>query len=412
MPVSKRDLIDAFPNSDLTFLLAVLFSSGYASFPDLDALCRTMTTQSDCVATYALEKDPFYALSCIWVYDTPSSLEEESYVETRVGGLVAVFPATISKFCSTKFTFTLDKTAVGRYALFANVLSGPQVIKDYYPYFFEAQTIFSAATCITASTCNTTTTFPENYSAVAPFNAMVVTQDFMFKDSKLIAMLRNNSTLDKESTIRFRIQASKTRCNTLPEYPPATPAISDEVKFGTSDFFDFKGVTADHYFLTTYKTYLVSNVTGVQYRVEVANSLEQNHQRTRMSTFMMKEGDYQIWAGAKKSGGLIPPPEQSALEGSTCRSFLCKMTVGNLRSSQQYRLFVSYPNLIFVGSEAFSEKAPLVNPRNYARQTVRVEIFANSWQFYTTPKQKSSAANDQGSLLAKMKVVPRPPPSL
>ena len=176
------------------------------------------------------------------------------------------------------------------------------------------------------------------------------------------------------ATVKLTLDMEGIRCSDPLNRPPPTPAVFDQVLFGPTPFQFNAG--PNHYYLFSYRSYQVVNVTGIDYSVQITQSLETSGNTTRLTSMVLKESEFQIWRS--KCATTCYPPGGRALGNTLCKGSACSKQVRNLDKNVKYRVLVTYPKISSVEwAGSYSADTPVATPFN--KQMVQVEIKPRYW---------------------------------
>lgn len=225
------------------------------------------------------------------------------------------------------------------------------------------------------NTCTLKNTAPKGYALTPAFIENSAVLEFSTDDKALIKQWTANQRLFYNSTLKFRIEIEGNRCKATSKYPKATPALLDEVIFGPTSF--MLNENPQHYFLRSYRAYRVSNVSGIDWSVNVTASLDKSRNKTSLTSMLMREKDYFTWADQCITN--CKPPENLALRNTVCRGTYCARKYRGLGAKRgSYRLLVSYPEISsFMANSSLGETAPVKT--RFKKQIVKTEIWPKVW---------------------------------
>lgn len=194
---------------------------------------------------------------------------------------------------------------------------------------------------------------------------------------------RESGRLNSTNTLKFKMELQGHRCRTPATTPAPTPMVRDQVLFGPTSF--LLNQDPKHYYLLSYRSYRLTNVTGANWTVRIPATLSAGGKRTKMVSMLMREVDYIKWSG-KICNKTCLPPTDLALPGTLCFDYKCARKATGLGSKAgAYRLLVSYPEIYtfdWGGSYANSKPVKTI----YNKQLVKVDVWPQSWDLAPLPQ--------------------------
>lgn len=361
----------------LSYAIAAPICIGYKEFPDLNADCRARADEVSCMQGYAL-RSANLSVSCVWHQLADAKTLDRQIVYNRAGSVVINGVNYQGTICSTSLRVTLPTSAQGRWGAYMRMLSGPQNTTVYVDSTSPREA-FAMAGCTVgkgaATSCKLKNTAPQGYALTPSFRENSAVMEFFTTDKALIEQWNTSQRLTYNSTLKFKLEIEGTRCRDAKKYPAETPALLDEVTFGPTSY--MLNENPKHYFLRTYRAYRVSNVTGIDWSVNVTKSMDKSGNTTRLTSMLMREQDYFTWAD--KCITNCTTPDSLAIPHTLCKGHFCSGRIRGLGAkSGAYRLLVSYPEVSsFVWNSSFSNKEEVET--RYKKQMVKVEIWPKSW---------------------------------
>lgn len=205
----------------------------------------------------------------------------------------------------------------------------------------------------------------------------------------MITQFNTTGKLDSDNEIEYTVVTKAFPCKLGPLTP--TPALVDSFIMGPTGYqlesptptaaITTKNSTATyHYSMQSYRTYLISNVTGADWTVKIQKTLtDTGTEDSELTVFLLKEAGLNEWIA--ECNGICTPPAEKAWNGTLCTGEECKGSARGLGpKTSKYYLWVSYtkawgPNF----SGMYSESGPTSSP--YNAQQVSVVIDPKFWQF-------------------------------
>lgn len=229
---------------------------------------------------------------------------------------------------------------------------------------------------------------------------------FITADPRLIDQYTRNGRLDEDSKIIFTLETQAYRCldPSLPPVKKATPALYDNVIFGPSPF-QLTATRDRFYSLTTFRKYLITHMTGVDWNVRVPRSLAPDGKsKSPLTVMLIREDDLNEWSNG--CSNICYPPAHKALRGSLCNGLYCSGNVRGLSPGTRYYLWVS--NLEAWGPRFDGPKSsttPFQAP--FPPQKIETVIVPMDWNFpdstsTTAPVDNMIPINDIRSRRAKI----------
>lgn len=199
---------------------------------------------------------------------------------------------------------------------------------------------------------------------------------FVTASPDLISQYSTNNRLYESSYIGYTVSVTAHRCTPAgaPVGLGATPIVADSAVFGPT-FYRLYDAAAKHFSMTSYRTSLVTGVTGATWNVKVDRTLGAGT-ATQLTVFLLSEADAAAWAAS--CDGVCDPPTDKALPGTLCTDTACSGAASGLAPGGRYALWVSYPKAWGPGSNAYSSNSSPVSPR-YTREVVTTVVEAASW---------------------------------
>ena len=169
-----------------------------------------------------------------------------------------------------------------------------------------------------------------------------------------------------------------------------TPALADSLTMGPTGYqLETPAPSVDtnstkgkpyHYSMQSYRTYLISNATGVDWTVKIQKKLSNTGtEDSELTVFLLKEAGLNEWIA--QCNGVCTPPAEMAWNGTLCTGEECSGSARNLGAkSSKYYLWVSYTKAwgpLYSGT--YSNNGPISSP--YDAQQVSVVIDPKYWQF-------------------------------
>ncbi len=370
---------------------------GYADAPELDADCRRRRSEGACLKGFALRSTNLTA-SCIWHQLTSTATKDRQWVTGRGGGIVLAGIDHSGSVCAISVRMALPSSAKDRWGAYMRLLGGPQDT-SFYSDANAPRLDFRTATCTLSpgvfgpSACELRLTAPKGYARHPDFINNAAVMEFFATDPSLSEQWASNGRLAADSALRFRLDIEGTRCGAgLRGTPPQTPAILDRLIFGPSSY-QFSERPAP-YFLLSYRTYRVSNVSGADWTVAVTRSLVRSGSKTPLTSLLMRDEDYVMWSRGCDSR-CAPPPKVMALKGTYCEGVMCKRGFRGLGAKTGlYRLWVGYPQVAAHDwNGAYSRGGPVATP--FHRQMVEVEMWPRGWGLAPAPRARAAEVNQE-----------------
>lgn len=348
---------------------------GYAPYPDLAAVCRSLDTKTKCLAGFAQEGYNNSA-SCTWRDTSKANTSETVILYSRYPQLGASLSNGRGDV-GNQIRITLPKNTTG----------------------WGANSVYS--TSVTANECTagvgepracvTRTVAPPAYAQNAAFKAGTQIVSLIFSDGAYVRQLqKNGGVLDAQVPIRLDYAFLK---DATPPVRP-TPMVTANTRFGSM------GVGKDKsgvWKLTTYATYRIANVSGVDWTVGVAKNLDGSDSKkaTPLTVFLAREAELDEWLDtcAKRCA----PPVALAVKVPACVGRVCKGQARGLGASAAYTLFVSYPQIYSLSwDKTYSAEKPVRNP--WTNQVVDVLVNQNRYVLNGKPVggARSAAAGGDG----------------
>jgi hypothetical protein len=364
-----------------TILLAKATCTGSASFPTQNEICLQQTTEKSCLSKFAYETE-FIADTCRWVTQTGAVTTEIQDTYTEYG--TTWFSNITWPKGATSFALkvTLPVSAKNKWSGYLSLQSGPQNVSLATKYM-DPKRSFTFSGCQTGTTCELKQTVPKNVFPSKTFRASGVIFTAMTTDPVLINQFNTNGHVDDTYPFKLRFETTTT---TAAGSPAATPAISDTIQFGPTDYI-MDGISPfdanKRYSVVTYKSYEISNVAEASWKVNVGTSLAANLKKTNITSMLLTEKSYYRFFGLKqqylgKCTSTCSPPTSLAIKGTVCTGLACSKSAIKLDTTQKYRLLVSYPSITSLGSEtAYSEK-PMTSKFN--KEMVKTEVSGKGWK--------------------------------
>jgi hypothetical protein len=363
----------------LSYASAGPICMGYKEFAELDTDCRARMDEPSCMQGYALRSQNI-SVSCIWHQLADTKTIDRQILYNRGGSVIASGVNYQGSICSTTMRMTLPSSAKGRWGSYMRLLSGPQNVSLNVDSTSPRESFVTAGCTLgkgAANSCKLTNTAPKGKALTPSFKENAAVIEFFTTDKDLIKQYNDTKRLSYNSTLKFKLEFEGTRCRDTEPYPKETPALLDQVVFGPTSY--MLNETPKRYFLRTYRAYRVSNVTGIDWSVDVLKSMEKSGNKTRLTSFLMREQDYFTWAD--KCITNCTPPEDLALPHTICKGLACTGKIRALGAANgAYRLLVSYPEISsFISKSSFSNTEEVET--RFKKELVKVEIWPKAWAF-------------------------------
>ena len=369
-------------------LIAILFSSttvlaadgcfGVPTDAPRNEICMRQTTEKSCLSKFAYEGDFIYA-SCRWTMNAGAVNNNIQNVYTRYGTTWfsnAIWPKGVTSY---SMKMTLPTSAKSKWSGYLSMQSGPGNNTAATKYMDPTRS-FTFSGCQTGTVCVVNQTIPKNVFPTATFRNTGMTFTVLTTDPVLINQFNTNGYVDETYPFKLELETTYT---TPAGNPPATPALTDTVQFGPTDYImDEISPTnpKQHYSVVTYKSYEVSNVAEARWKVTVGASIPSSGKKTSMTSMLMTEKNYYQYLG--KCSTTCKPPTTLAIKGTVCTGLTCSGRATSLITTEKYRLVVSYPTITSLSStKAYSTK-PMTSTFN--KQMVKTEISGRGWKLSPT----------------------------
>jgi hypothetical protein len=404
----KVDLVLLAFAALLSYALAAPICMGYKEFPDLDSDCRARADEIACMQGYAL-RSANLSVSCVWHQLADAKTVDRQIVYNRAGSVVVNGVNYQGTICSTSLKVTLPSSAKGRWGAYMRMLSGPQNTSVYLDSTSPRESFVTAGCTVgrgAGDSCILKNTAPKGTALTPFFKQNAAVMEFFTTDKALIDQWNTSGRLSYNSTLKFKLEIEGTRCRDPKNYPKETPALLDEVAFGPTSY--MLNENPKHYFLRTYRAYKVSNVSGIDWSVNVTKSMDKSGNKTRLTSMLMRESDYFTWASNNCTTNCTPP-EDLALPHTICKGLVCTRKIRGLgATSGAYRLLVSYPELTsFISNSSFSNTAEVET--RYKKQLAKVEIWPKVWSLDTVLQQQQLVTDEKGEAPAPAPAPARAP---
>jgi hypothetical protein len=211
----------------------------------------------------------------------------------------------------------------------------------------------------------------------------------------MITQFNTTGKLNSANKIEYTVITKAFPCTLGPL--TATPALSDSFIMGSTGYqletptpiapittiitnsTSTKGA-AYHYSMQSYRTYLISNMTGADWSVRIQKTLsDTGTEDSELTVFLLKEAALNAWIAECK--GICTPPAEQAWNGTLCTGDNCQGSARGLGAkASKYYLWVSYTKAwgpLFSGT--YSNSGPITSP--YNGQQVSVVIDPKYWEF-------------------------------
>ncbi|KAL4523543.1 hypothetical protein Ndes2437B_g00137 [Nannochloris sp. 'desiccata'] len=312
----------------LSYSIAAPICIGYKEFPDLNANCRARADEISCMQGYAL-RSANLSVSCVWHQLADAKTIDRQIVYNRAGSVIVSGINYQGTVCSTTMKVTLPSSAKSRWGSYIRLLSGPQNTSVYIDSTSPREAFVSSSCTIgkgAADSCTLKNTAPKGKALTPAFRENSAVLEFFTTDKALIEQWSANQRLYYNSTLKFKLEIEGTRCRDPNKYPKETPALLDEVAFGPTSY--MLNENPKHYFLRSYRAYRVSNVSGINWSVNVTKSMHRSGNKTRLTSMLMRESDYFTWADQCTTN--CKPPENLALPKTVCKGLYCARKIRGL----------------------------------------------------------------------------------
>ncbi len=341
--------------------------------------------------------------SCIWRVVQSNSLVDIQNFSTRVGSAsmdVSYDAPAIGGFiCGASFNTTLSSGMKNKVGVIVQQLDGPNNKVKNSAFGPDIGVIAATCTaggqdgnsrsCTTSLVPPSTLTYREGYK----FNHKV-THSFFTTDPDMISQFNSTGKLENNNKIEYTVVTKATPC-TLGQQVSATPALVDTFTMGPTGYqletptptvptsgnatTTTKGGAPYHYSMQSYRTYLISNVTGVDWNVRISKVLSNTGtDDSELTVFLLKEASLAQWIAECK--GVCSVPAELAWSNTLCTGDACQGSARGLGAKSKYYFWVSYTKAwgpLFSGT--YSNSGPISSP--YNAQQVSVTIDPKFWQW-------------------------------
>lgn len=419
-----------------TFLLCLCFPPpalaansntclGDPSNPRLGAVCRVQTSQQNCLGRLSIST-PTYTATCTWrqLLKSNTYIQQTQIFTSYAGGVIppqklsfnasAGIPTGV---CGVTVNATLTNAAANYIKVFAQQRGPPNNKNNTLSGPLSPWVEVSSAACVGGLGADDSRVCATKLIPLPALNNVtsqnvVNTLDLAFTtaDSGWITQFKQNATTPVPIVVSVKTKAygcgvatpigggggggkgtnTSAPSGTTPGGPTAlgvkpTPAISDKIIFGPSDFILYPG-TAVKYTVTSFRAYLMTNVTGFTWNAKVVKALDGSSSgggggTSQLTVFAMREADFSAWAVS--STGVVDPPADLALNGTLCTGTYCKGSIPFRIGPGRGRivLWVSWPRVWSpLWSGTVSSTGPIATSP-YKTQLVQVDIDPATWNF-------------------------------
>ena len=397
------------------FILSYCRSPGYDSLvylrsaSDVKDKCRLLKSKTDCLARYGKDattdgKHDYSRPSCVWHHLRKKDMVE-SYRMTSWGSnaMVSRFATGAGRLkfrgtlCRLTVTATLPNNSLNAYGAYISLEGGPRYSLQYSSNDMSEpgrDATITGCAILPASedrSCKVSIVPPVGYAKDRRFRNSSLNIDFFTTDPNRIYQLKTNQQLSPSKTMVVDVNYKWNRC---PKAVIATlnstqvPIVDDTIVFGPTDF-SLKGLPLStqmkQYYMVSYRTYTIINVTEVRWKVEVGDLLDEaDLEATPLTVFLAQQrrGFYFGFDCADKDpddNTMCLPPRDYRVKGTpVCVGTVCQGSAGGLNPKEQYVLFVSYPTYRdpLQYNASFSQQR-IVTP--YTREEVHVRLWAVDW---------------------------------
>ena len=181
------------------------------------------------------------------------------------------------------------------------------------------------------------------------------------QDKKLVAALRESKDGILKEFIKVKLDQTRYRATAN---KTETPMVVSNTIFGLT------ANSSGTYYLTSYKFFPLSRISGANWTVNVGNSFEGNNTQTKLTVLFIKSMDnYKNWL-SNCNTTCTPPTNLAAADVPVCIGLDCSGSVKGLNSTETYGLFVSYPLVYSLNNPDPFGNGPTENP--FSTQVVHV----------------------------------------
>jgi hypothetical protein len=189
--------------------------------------------------------------------------------------------------------------------------------------------------------------------------------------------LDGHGFLSKNNLMTAVMNVDLIKCKDLPPAKSIPTGVVDSVLFGSSPYYSGYDFDAP-YVLLDYKSYAITNVTALTWKVSVVEAFDSNNnslgRRTPIEVMVLKEKDFFTWENNCGQSTDCVPPKSKALPKSYCRGLTCS---GKLNKLGPYAgrgyVLVSWPKVTTYASKKKISYSNSVQSQ-YGKQLVKVKI--------------------------------------
>jgi hypothetical protein len=383
---------------------------GQQLFPELNEVCIQQTSEKSCLSYFAFETEKISG-TCRWVTEDGAVSKELQEIYTEYGA--TWFSNITSEKAATASSFALKVSIPGsaknKWTGYLSLEAGPKN-KKVGPgvTYVDPRRAFTFSGCQFSTSCELKQTIPASVSPSSSFIPSGFGFTALTTDPVLINQFNANGYVYDTYPFKLRVESTWT---SAAGNPPATPAISDNIQFGPTNYImdDISPMDSKlHYTVITYKSYEISMVTEANWKANVGASLASNGKKTNITSMLMTEKAYYQYFGLKQQylgncTTTCKPPTSLAISGTVCTGLKCAKSAKNLNSSLRYRLVVSYPTITSLSSANAYSLKPMTS--TFAKEMVKTEVFAKGWKIpvrrtttaTVTTSRQSSGGRDAAS---------------
>lgn len=370
--------------------------------------CQLLTTEIGCLARYGRGfgkmRTDFTRPSCVWHNELSKEMVETMRLTswgTNPGqGKLSRGAGALNfrhSFCQLTVKATLPAGAKNKYTAYLSFFGGPYVADWKYEELAgmsksRRETTASGCT-IRSDTPNLSCTInyqpPMGYAKDERFYNNSLAVDFFLTDPSRIAQIKKSREVIASQRMSVDLELKWKRCGDVKPASgsPVSEIVNDQVVFGPTEF-ALEGNPLDvwKYYMVSYRTYFVKQVSGIDYEVSVMSkkSLDvPSRAITPLTVFVGQVTNdfyYDIDCNpGKETDTCLPPTEMRVKNSTVCTGTFCKGSVRGLDPKKSYILWVSYPAYLDPGNYPLNyrnEKAKTT----YATQLVRTRMWAQTWQ--------------------------------
>lgn len=300
--------------------------------------------------------------------------------------------------CRLVVTATLPPSSQDKYGAYISLEGGPRYTIEYDTTdMSEPGRDASIMGCTispnsSSRSCRLIIMPPAGFAKDIRFMNNSLTVDFFVTDQSRIDQLKTDHQLTPKNRMTIDINYSWNRCPAavLASVDSTTvPIVDDTVIFGPTDF-SLKGLplytSMRQYYMVSYRTYTVRDVTDLEWKVDVGPSLDDPPKNATDLTVFLAQQRPGFYFGfdcndrdPEDTDVCIPPRDFRVKGTPVCVGTECSGSVKGLDAKLEYVLFVSYPTYRDPAQYQLSfAREKTVSP--YATEEVHVRMWARAWK--------------------------------